>query len=274
METLFAHSYILIFGKLAVGGAIALAVPDSALLERGYYKSTAAVFIGCVMCMAGGQLYLLLNYPGQGIPSPLEVSAWCFFCTVFVIYFITLFTDMALIRARVFPLLLLSSLLAVSSSAWVFASQNGGPLTGLVFSAALFSGSLIVGATLSGMLLGHWYLIDTGMDLAPFKQILKWCKGCLLAAIVTACLSTAVVGLLDGNGANGAVRVALAAYPWLVFARVFCWVLTGVLFILIEKTLEIPQTMAATGLFYIAALGAAVGEIASHWLLFRTGIPL
>jgi len=51
-------------------------------------------------------------------------------------------------------------------------------------------------------------------------------------------------------------------------------VLTGVLFILIEKTLEIPQTMAATGLFYIAALGAAVGEIASHWLLFRTGIPL
>jgi hypothetical protein len=93
METLFAHSYILIFGKLAVGGAIALAVPDSALLERGYYKSTAAVFIGCVMCMAGGQLYLLLNYPGQGIPSPLEVSAWCFFCTVFVIYFITLFTD-------------------------------------------------------------------------------------------------------------------------------------------------------------------------------------
>ena len=47
-----------------------------------------------------------------------------------------------------------------------------------------------------------------------------------------------------------------------------------VLMHLIGRTLAIPQTMAATGLFYIQALVVAVGEICGHWLLFRTGLPL
>ena len=34
------------------------------------------------------------------------------------------------------------------------------------------------------------------------------------------------------------------------------------------------QTMAATGLFYLEALVVLVGQIAGHWLLFRTGLPL
>jgi hypothetical protein len=43
---------------------------------------------------------------------------------------------------------------------------------------------------------------------------------------------------------------------------------------MIGRTLRIPQTMAATGLFYIAILAVMVGELLGHLILFRTSLPL
>ena len=43
---------------------------------------------------------------------------------------------------------------------------------------------------------------------------------------------------------------------------------------MIWRTLQIPQTMAATGLFYVALLAAIVGEFLGRFLLFRTSLPL
>ena len=43
---------------------------------------------------------------------------------------------------------------------------------------------------------------------------------------------------------------------------------------LIHRTLAIPHTMAATGLFYIAILFVLVGEMLGRLLLFRTSLPL
>jgi len=42
---------------------------------------------------------------------------------------------------------------------------------------------------------------------------------------------------------------------------------------MIWRTLLIPHTMAATGLFYIALLGVFVGEILSRQLLALTSLP-
>jgi len=43
---------------------------------------------------------------------------------------------------------------------------------------------------------------------------------------------------------------------------------------MIRRTLDVPQTMAATGLFYIAVLAVLVGEMLGRFILFRTGLPL
>ena len=37
----FSACFLLVFGQLAVGGLAALAVPPFAMLERGFYKSSA-----------------------------------------------------------------------------------------------------------------------------------------------------------------------------------------------------------------------------------------
>ena len=42
---------------------------------------------------------------------------------------------------------------------------------------------------------------------------------------------------------------------------------------LIHRTLQIPQTMAATGLFYIAILAVLVGEMLGRLILLRTSLP-
>ena len=43
---------------------------------------------------------------------------------------------------------------------------------------------------------------------------------------------------------------------------------------MIGRTLAIPQTMAATGLFYIAILAVITGEMLGRLILFRTSLPL
>jgi hypothetical protein len=47
-----------------------------------------------------------------------------------------------------------------------------------------------------------------------------------------------------------------------------------VLSYMIWRTLQIPHTMAATGLFYIALLGVFVGEILGRQILALTSLPL
>jgi hypothetical protein len=42
---------------------------------------------------------------------------------------------------------------------------------------------------------------------------------------------------------------------------------------MIRRTLLIPHTMAATGLFYIALLGVFVGEILGRQILAVTALP-
>ena len=43
---------------------------------------------------------------------------------------------------------------------------------------------------------------------------------------------------------------------------------------MIRRVLAIPQTMAATGLFYVATLAVLVGEFLGRYFTFRTGLPL
>jgi hypothetical protein len=92
-------------------------------------------------------------------------------------------------------------------------------------------------------------------------------------AVVTA--AAAMLWLIPGTGLDEGFATAFGpGQGILTLARVAAWSLGVVLLVLIAKTLAIPQTMAATGLFYIQATTIAVGEIVAHWLLFRTGLPL
>jgi hypothetical protein len=73
---------------------------------------------------------------------------------------------------------------------------------------------------------------------------------------------TALAGLWSAHRPLLFTRLALGPLPALAIA----W--------MIWRTLQIPQTMAATGLFYVAVLTTVVGELLGRFLLYRTSLPL
>jgi hypothetical protein len=275
VELLFAHTYLLLFGKLAVGGLAALAVPPFTQLERGFYKSTAAVYLFCAYAMAAGDTYLWLVHPERTPVNLIALATWVAFCALFTGYFATLYVELPFLRARLFPASIFCGIAALAVTAAAYVPAGVGAAAVLVFVIPAIAGAAIVGAGLTGMLLGHWYLIDTGLDLAPFRSILVYCRACLIAEVVSVAAAAAILALWPGTVWEAGFAAAFSSrFVWLVIARLASWALAAVILELIRRTLEIPQTMAATGLFYIAALVIAVGQIAGHWLLFRTGLPL
>ncbi|HYC53414.1 MAG TPA: hypothetical protein VEL28_00530 [Candidatus Binatia bacterium] len=273
MEALFAHTYLLLFGKLAVGGLIAMAVPPFAEMERGFYKSTSAVYLACAMLLVAGQATLRATY---GADAPVTIAgllAWSLFALLLTAYFVSLFLEIPWLRARSFALACLLGLAALAITAAAHVPAGAGVAATLAFMIAALSGAFVTGASSTGMLLGHWYLIDTGLDLEPLHRMTAFYRRSLRAEIVAIAAAITLVWLLGDKFAQGIAAAFGERFGILVVARVALWGLALLLAELIRRTLAIPQTMAATGLFYIAALVVAVGEIAGHWLLFRTGLP-
>ncbi len=275
MEAFFAHSYLILFGTLAVGGLLALAVPPFPEMERGFYKSSGVVYAALGYMMAAGDAWLYWTYGSEGPVAPIAIGLWCVFCLFFTAYIITLYVELPFLRARLFPAAVFSGFIAIASTGVGFVPDGASTLWAVPVCWSLMSGAAVVGAGATGMLLGHWYLIDTGLDLAPLRSMLAFCRVCLGLEVVLVLAAVALALLWPDSPFREGVAAAVSGrYVALVVGRVACWALAGFLLFLIGRTLAIPQTMAATGLFYIQALTVAVGQIFAHWLLFRTGVPL
>lgn len=277
MEILFAHTYLFLFGKLAVGGLLSLAVPPFFDLERGFFRSTGAVYLGAAVLMALGLAYLRIQYAGDGAGpgSTVALVLWGVFLLIFTAYYVTLFVELPFLRARLFPVAVLVGFAGVWATAASYLPAGVSLAAAVPFGLSACAGAGLVGAGVSGMLLGHWYLIEHDLDLAPLTRMLAFCRACLAAEVTCVVAGVVVLWLWPGSPWSAGFATLLSGrYGWLIAGRLAAWALAGFLLLLIRKTLAIPQTMAATGLFYIEALVGAVGQILGLWLLFRTGLPL
>jgi len=275
VEVLFAHTYLILFGKLAVGGLLALAVPPFFSMERGFYRSTAAVYLVLAALMLAGEATLLMRYSARAVATPLSVAAWLVFVVLFAVYVATLFVELPRLRARFFPSAVLAGFFALAVNGFGYLPEGVSYAAGVPFALAFIAGAAVSGAAVTGMLLGHWYLIETGLDLTPLNRMWRFCRASLRFELAIIPLAALLLWMWPSSPWHDAFAAAFGSrFAWLVAGRVAAWGLALLLLELIARTLAIPQTMAATGLFYIQALTIAVGEILGHWLLFRTGLPL
>jgi hypothetical protein len=272
----FPDCFFLIFGQMALGGFLCLAVPPFHEIERGFYKSSAAVFLGAALATVGGKAGLLLigaRPPGRW---PLaEVAAWAIFAIVASVYLYSLWGEPYRLRARAYLATLATGMLALVVSASRFRLAPLPSVETLLYPLSFLVSSAALGTAVTGMLLGHWYLIDTGMSLVPLRRVLH----AFLAALGVQILCMALIPLALAAGAAPETQEGLAIlwqrHTPLLLTRVALGPIAGVgLGIMIARTLAIPETMAATGLFYIAVLAVAVGEMLGRLLLFRTALPL
>jgi hypothetical protein len=271
----FAHCFLLVFGQLAVGGFFALGQLPFHDIERGFYKSSAAVFLTSAAFITSGELTLLWNTTGVGTAvDPREVVAWVGFTVAAAVYVWTLWGDPYRRRARAYLATLASGMVALVVSALSFSPAPLWSLETFLYPASFFASSLLLGATASGMLLGHWYLIDVGMPLAPFVRMWRLYRTSLILQLATLAASVALLHVAGASATSAALRVLWTEHRELLWTRLALGPIPALAIAwMIWRTLKIPQTMAATGLFYVAVLTTIVGEFLGRFLLYRTALP-
>jgi hypothetical protein len=270
----FSECFFLVFGQLAVGGALGLAVPPFRVLDRGFYRSSGGIFAGFAVAFALANGVLSWQVGGLTGRPGAEFSLWIVFAALFVAYVTLLWGERSLLRARVFTATLCAGGVALTVSAEAFAPPSfGGALTWL-YPLPFLTAAASLGAVATGMFLGHWYLIDLGLSIEPLARLLRFFMWVtvvhliVLATVLGAAWASggdagrAATALLTEHRALFAARLLLGPVPALAIA----W--------LIHRTLQIPQTMAATGLFYVAILFVMVGEMLGRLVLYQTGLPL
>jgi hypothetical protein len=272
--TRFGDCFILIFAQLAVGGTVALAVPPFRLMERGFFKSSAGIFLGFALIFLVAKVNLILRGGTLSLRIGLEVALWVAFCGALGVYLASLWGDAYARRARAFALSLILGLAAIVLTADAYRPEPLSGLLGFLYALPVLTGTLAMGGVATGMLLGHWYLIDLGLSIDPLQRLLRFF---LVATAVHLAVLLVVPALYATTSAYGAAAVGslLTDHRPLIITRLGLGPVAALLIgYLIHRTLLIPQTMAATGLFYIAILFVMVGEMLSRLILFRTSLAL
>jgi hypothetical protein len=270
----FSECFFLVFGQLAVGGALGLAVPPFHVLERGFYRSSGGIFAGFALAFTVATGILNWQVPGLHGRPAVEFALWFLFSALFVAYVALLWTERGRLRARIYSATLLAGLVALVVSADGYLPPSfAGPIAWL-YAVPFVTAAAALGSVAAGMLLGHWYLIDVGLSIDPLARLLRffmWTTVLHLAAMAAVLLAAwgsndaaaaAVTSLVTEHRTLFAARLLLGPLPALAIG----W--------LIHRTLRIPQTMAATGLFYVAILFVMVGEMLGRLVLYQTGLPL
>ncbi len=277
--TRFGVCFLMVFGELAFGGTLALAIPPFFKVERGFFKSSAAVYLSAALVSAIGLAFLALRGNRLGSPAALWLWAlsltWGIFCLVLGLYLFTLWTDLGRLRARAYSLALAIGLIAVVASALTLEPASFGLVAAIAYGLTAVVSSVVLGLASGAMLFGHWYLIDPNLPVDYLRSFVRLLGAALIADLVTLGLALGLLAMFAGGAAALAMRdLARADLAIVVFRLLLGPMASIVLAWMCWQTLKIPQTMAATGLLYITVMSVLVGELLGRFILFRTSIPL
>ena len=273
----FSSSFLLFFYQIALGGLLGLAFTPFHELDRAFYKSTGGVlFVIAVLGFWGKtNLYLQSILESFSWTVASEALAHLFFVGFFACYIVSLWGERQAFRAKTFAACILSGLAGLFLSAQSFYEAPIGSVETLVYPLSFFMSALLLGSVTIGMLIGHWYLIDTGQTLDPFIRIYKFFVISLAVQSGFSLVSFLLLHFFGTDQSAVELEKLWTHHSALLFTRTSIGYLAPlVISWMIWRTLLIPHTMAATGLFYIALLGVFVGEILSRQILALTSLPL
>lgn len=144
----------------------------------------------------------------------------------------------------------------------------------LLCSFGAIGSALLLGSVAVSMVLGHWYLVDTTLSIAPLKDGALW----FAAAVALRWLNVLTVLAREGWDVVRVTDVADMFYSTLGLFFLFR-TLTGLIAPLllagpILQTVRMRSTQSATGLLYVAMVVVLFGELIAQFLTSATGFPL
>jgi hypothetical protein len=141
------------------------------------------------------------------------------------------------------------------------AHADGGPFA--LALARIVVGACFLGAVTDAMLLGHWYLVQPGLERAPLLELVRWVALTWPAEVAVMLWPVGMVSVFTGrinDGWGGTLGWFWAA----------CAVTTIVLCYVTRKALDeraYSAVMAATGLLYLAILTAFGTDLVARAVL-------
>jgi hypothetical protein len=272
----FSSSFLIFFYQIGLGGLFALAGTPFHEIERGFYKSTAGVLYAIALLGLWGKSPLYAQSLAEGLRwgIGLEIFFHGAFVLSFSCYMFSLWGERQVFRARSFAAAILTGSAGLVCSAHSFYQAPFFSIETAIYPVAFFLSALLLGSVTVGMLIGHWYLIDTGQSLEPFMRIFRFFVKALLAQCGFFLLAPVALYVLGEPQTAAAIEQIWQRHSTLLITRVIVGQAAPlILSWMIWRTLLIPHTMAATGLFYIALLGVFVGEILGRQILALVGLP-
>jgi hypothetical protein len=189
-------------------------------------------------------------------------------------YLATLWTENGRLRARLYALALAAGLMALVANVVVLEPASFGIVAGAMYALTAITSALVLGLVSGAMLFGHWYLIDPNLPVDYLRTFVRLLGLALVADLIALMLAIGLIAIGSGPG-FAAIRTLFDSDLALLATRLVLGpIATLVLVWMCWQTLKIPQTMAATGLLYIAVMSALVGEMLGRFILFRTAVPL
>jgi hypothetical protein len=257
--------FFLVCSQLTVGGLALMHLVPAEAIGKGFFRTCASIYL----------LIWIFVLAGLDWARPWEFLTFALFTLLFVVYYLSLWIEKLPDSSRLLEITSTVGFCAVSASALSYSAS--GPLTDEALFRIpnfLFS-SLSMGAAMTGMLLGHWYLVTPELSLMPIKRLtgtllsILLAQGVLLAFTVWPNMGAVPDSMLPS------IQHLVVGYPYFLLGRALVGLVgTCGLAALTMWLLREGSTQAATGFLYTAVLTVTVGELIARFLFQLTGVPV
>jgi hypothetical protein len=246
--------------RLSLGVAVAMALTPPRWVTAGFYR----VHLWVVMGLNTFAALIAWSRPADGPAG--RVALGLAVALTIASYFGAVIWLYEQRRAGVVALWVVAALALAAAGGSTAGIASAGALAAMLEVFDIVSSGLLLGATITAMFLGHWYLNHPGMEMAPLRRLVL-----LMAAAVLLRGAAGLVGLgLEAADADKALAwwlmVTLRWSAGLVLTLVLAW--------LAWQTLKIPNTQSATGILYAAVILTFIGELTSQLLSADAAYPL
>lgn len=160
--------------------------------------------------------------------------------------------------------------LASSPDSLVQVATPREPVHPILAACSIVLGAGLVGSATAAMLLGHRYLTDTGMSIAPLRRLAALYVGIVVARGVWVCFA--------GVPIWSSSFVPNGSYVWfwlMICVRVGVGVVgTGIFAWMVWDCVKRRATQSATAIFYLSMIFIFLGELSGQYLLRSESLPM
>jgi hypothetical protein len=257
--------FFLVFSQLTVGGLALMRLVPAVEIGKGFFRTCAAIYL----------LIWILVVAGLEWARPWELLGFALFTLLFLVYYASLWLEKLPNSSRLLEITSSVGFCAIIASALSYSTGGSSIDEAILLAPNFLLGALSLGAAMSGMLLGHWYLVTPELSLVPIKRLTGTLLGTLVAQGMLLVLTVSPELGAVPNALLPRVQHLLMVYPYFLLGRALVGLVgTFGLAVLTMWLLREGSTQAATGFLYTAVLSITVGELIARFLFQLTRVPV